>query len=76
MILILSLILFYIFSTFFSFLTYDLGHNYIKIIFKIKKQKLDWYYRQIYLCFLPIINILFAIYIIIQLYINAKNNSK
>ena len=69
---IISLIFIYIFCTFFSYLTYDLGHNYIKIILKIKKEKLDWYYKQIYLCFLPIINIIVILYIIVQMYRSAK----
>ena len=70
------LIVSYILCIIFSYLTYDLGHNYIKIVFKIKKDKLDWYYRQLYLCFIPVVNLIMLLYIIVQLYINAKNYIK
>jgi TRAP-type C4-dicarboxylate transport system permease small subunit len=70
------LIVSYILCIIFSYLTYDLGHNYIKIVFKIKKDKLDWYYRQLYLCFIPVVNLIMLLYIIVQLYTNAKNYIK
>ena len=75
-IVILIYFLIYILCCIFSYMAYSLGHDFIKIIFEIKKHKLDWYNRQLYLCFMPIINIFVMLYIVSQLYMSAKTYIK